>query len=416
MSLSNFPGSIDTIYDPSTNDTLATANHHLLHGQANDAITAIETKLGTGSSNQTAASGYFLQGTGSGASSWIASPTSPSFTTGINDVNSKQIIGFTPAGSSAVNYIGVSNSNTTVTPTVYSGGSDTNINLNLVPKGSGKVQDNGTSLVDFRSSFFNFVSAGGVWTAGSGLTASMTAAIIFINGIEYSVSLVSNHTFAASSDTYVDYIVGSGITYTAVANNAASPTLASNAVRIAIIVTSASTVSYINQGQPNATLPISSSIPYSVTDSLGNIIYPNDPNSRLIGYRQITAGISNVSVSSSPAQIAGLSVPCIIPIGRKATVTTHITEYVSANGTTTPITTVWDGVVNSGTQIGAYATSTLGATGYIGGAYFSCPPQQPSYTGSTFKTYNAAIQNTASLTLNLSTGSNSPSYIKVELD
>src|ERR1700761_5733459 len=154
MSNTNYPGAVDSPYDPYTSDTLATANHHLLHGIVNDAVVAIENKVGFGSSNQSPTSGALLVGqTTAGTSSWATTLTSQSITTGLNDSNNKLWIGQTPAGTSAVNYINIANATTTNTPSVGALGSDSNINLNLLPKGSGVVQDNGTNLIDFRSSF-----------------------------------------------------------------------------------------------------------------------------------------------------------------------------------------------------------------------------------------------------------------------
>ena len=270
MSNTNYPTSVDTIYDPSTSDTLASANHHLIHGQVNDAVTAIETKLGTGTTLQTSSTGSFLVGTGTGASQWQTSPTSPSFTTSLLDTNNKTWIGQT-AVTNAVNYINISNNSTTNSPSISALGSDSNINLNLVPKGSGAVQDNGTNLIDFRSSFANFIKTGGIWSIQSGLAGNMTAITMFINGVEYSVAAITGHTFAASKDTYVDYTVGTGITYTAVNNSATAPALAGNSIRIGKIVTGASAITYIAQNTPNNTYN------YYGGDGIGNIIYPTGP-------------------------------------------------------------------------------------------------------------------------------------------
>lgn len=68
MSNTLYPNSIDTPYNPSTNDTLASANHHTIEGLQNDALVALETKLGIGSSTPT--NNKFLVGTGSGSSGW----------------------------------------------------------------------------------------------------------------------------------------------------------------------------------------------------------------------------------------------------------------------------------------------------------------------------------------------------------
>ncbi len=249
MSNTAYPASIDSPTNPGTGSTLATVPHHLQHGLENDAIVALETKLGTGSSLQTPVQGGFLVSNSNGASQWQVAPTSPQFTTGINDPNGKVWIGQTPAGASAVNYVNISNSITAVAPSISALGSDNNISLNLVPKGSGKVQDNGTNLIDFRSSFQNFLFTGGIWSVGAGLQASMSAATIFIGGIEYTVAAVVNHTFGASVDTYVDYTVGTGITYTAVANAAVPPALAANSMRLACVSSGGASITFItNQG------------------------------------------------------------------------------------------------------------------------------------------------------------------------
>ena len=117
---------------------------------------------------------------------------------------------------------------------------------------------------------YAYVVSGCVWTAdspGSTLNGSMTAGIVVIGGLAYSVGAVSAHAFAASSDTYVDINIQSGaavVNYTAVANNTISPALVSsgtfsNTVRNAVVVTSAtaivSTGSSINQGVPGFSTP-----------------------------------------------------------------------------------------------------------------------------------------------------------------
>lgn len=69
--------------------------------------------------------------------------TSRSFRTGgIYDGSGIQIIGTTSA-SSAVNYLNIVNSATGVGPTLSALGSDTNINLNITPKGAGTIALNG---------------------------------------------------------------------------------------------------------------------------------------------------------------------------------------------------------------------------------------------------------------------------------
>lgn len=64
----NFPTSLDSFVDPTTNDFLNSPNHVQQHSDANGAIEALEAKLGIGAS--VAASGKLLRGTGAGASAW----------------------------------------------------------------------------------------------------------------------------------------------------------------------------------------------------------------------------------------------------------------------------------------------------------------------------------------------------------
>lgn len=67
----NFPGSLDngtSLPNPSTTSYEDTLSHAAQHANANDAIKAVETKLGTSAS--TPSSGLILLGTGAGSSSW----------------------------------------------------------------------------------------------------------------------------------------------------------------------------------------------------------------------------------------------------------------------------------------------------------------------------------------------------------
>lgn len=84
----NFPTSADTLTNPTSGDNLSSPDHATQHANANDAIEAIETKLGTGASNQTPASSKFLVGTGAGTSDW--SKTVPSGTV-VGDTDSQTL-------------------------------------------------------------------------------------------------------------------------------------------------------------------------------------------------------------------------------------------------------------------------------------------------------------------------------------
>lgn len=72
----------------------------------------------------------------------------------INDTNGNQVLNL-QAVSSAVNYINIVNNSTGVAPSVSAGGSDTNINVNITPQGTGFVeivtQASGTASIQFVS-------------------------------------------------------------------------------------------------------------------------------------------------------------------------------------------------------------------------------------------------------------------------
>jgi hypothetical protein len=66
--MSNFPTSLDSFVNPTTNDFLNSPNHVSQHSDINDAVEALEAKLGISSSTPT--SGKLLRGTGVGSSAW----------------------------------------------------------------------------------------------------------------------------------------------------------------------------------------------------------------------------------------------------------------------------------------------------------------------------------------------------------
>ena len=188
------------------------------------------------------------------------------------------------------------------------------------------------------SQVFDYVASGAVWSGdayASTRAASMTAGVFYINGQRGTISAVTARSFTASKDTYIDVLNTAGVftlVYTEVTNNAASPALASNSIRIGIIVTGASNIAAatsINQGQETRLLPIASSTPYAVTDSLGNLICPRDPNRRILGYRQ---NVSNQTYTTPYATVPGLTCPVIVPTGRKIKITHWARSLSSSAG------------------------------------------------------------------------------------
>lgn len=104
-----------------------------------------------------------------------------------------------------------------------------------------------------------FVQSGVVWSTVSGLAGTMSGGTIYYNGTPVTVNSVASHTFTASKDTYIDVDKNGNVTYQAVSNNASSPSLTANSIRVAKVVTGSSSIS---------------SIVLTGSDTLGNIIYP----------------------------------------------------------------------------------------------------------------------------------------------
>ena len=265
--------------------------------------------------------------------------------------------------------------------------------------------------------FFDYIASGCVWSGdayASTRNASMTSGVIYISGRRLTLAAVTARSFTASKDTYIDASDnGDGtalLTYTEVANNAASPALAANSIRMAIIVTGASniaSVGSVNMGESDKVLPIASSIPYSVTDSLGNLICPRDPNKRIIGYRQ---RISNKTVAAL-ALIDELSIFLTSPNPRKVRITAHSGLGISIDTASVQgRLSIWDGTVGSGTQL----TEAFMTTAAINqGSYV-----QATWVGTLSAgthTINAGLRTVGSGNTTINAGSTTPAYLSIEL-
>lgn len=254
---------------------------------------------------------------------------------------------------------------------------------------------------------YPFVFTGLVWSIVSGLTGTMTGGTMYYNGIRVPVNSIASNAFTASKDTYVDIDVNGNVTYQAVTNNVASPSITANSIRVAIIITSGAAITSINQGSTSATGPIVSSVVLTHQDALGNIIYPTDPTRKLLGYRQVAT--DQPTVSTTVVQVPALSCPVITPTGRKVKVSSF-TYFLKQSTSGAQVNfSIWDGPVVSGTQLqqGSWfaPANNLGTPSLID----IVPP-----TSGGAKTYNTGL-NVSSNTGTLSATSTSPAYIKVEL-
>lgn len=190
-----------------------------------------------------------------------------------------------------------------------------------------------------------FVQTGLIWSTVLGLNGTMTSGVLYgSNGssiFRVSVTGVGSNTFTASKDTYIDIDYNGNITYQAVSNNAASPALTANSIRVAIVVTNGTGITFINQGQTDCTLasfaPVLSSFGLTSFDSLGNPIYPQNPMATNIGYREYASTISYTG-SSLGALSPAVSVPFIVPTGgRKCLFSIECTAMQGATTAVVPL-------------------------------------------------------------------------------
>lgn len=131
------------------------------------------------------------------------------------------------------------------------------------------------------------IVSGGVVAQSAGLVGTFSNIVFYLNGQRYSGTSIANKTYTASKDTYVDVTATSGgavsVTYTEVANGAASPALAANNIRVAKVITSGAAITSVSQGS---------------VDSLNNQIYPMSAsgNNAWLSYIPVTTGVTGSAI------------------------------------------------------------------------------------------------------------------------
>ena len=273
-----------------------------------------------------------------------------------------------------------------------------------------------TSKLKTASDFiYDHVSSGIVITGdnlGVNKNYSISSGVVYIAGERCTVAAVSAQTVGASKDRYIDLRSNGDGTASYITNevnnNAASQALTAGDIRVGIVVAGATTIANaasINQGEPDKVLPIASSLPYSVTDSLGNLICPRDPQRRVLGYRQRITAFN----FTANATITELVVPVIVPTGRKVKITVYGNSFGSSAAANMS-STLYDGATTGGTAIGAMASFVTTAGGYPSNLNITALVVPTSAS----KTYSASAAASAG-TGSVPASADSPSFIMVEL-
>lgn len=124
---------------------------------------------------------------------------------------------------------------------------------NVIP--STAMQDSGSMEKWRDEANIGFTASGLVWSALTGLNATMTAGIQYTpDGLRRSISAVTSRTFTASKDTYISISPAGAIAYTEVANNAAQPALGTDYRWLAKVVTSVSAITSVTDMRQTAVI------------------------------------------------------------------------------------------------------------------------------------------------------------------
>lgn len=250
----------------------------------------------------------------------VPTPTSGILVIDPDSATSREVILYTSKGASTITLPSDGRGYSGSTPAAHLTG--TTVIMAPIDKWFSALASGELSTDPLRTElFYDYVASGLVWSAdaaGSTLNGSMTSGVIYINGRRLTLAAVTAHAFTLNKDTYIDVSDngdGTGlITYNETTNNAASPALTTNNVRIGVVQTGATNIASagaVNQGEESKVLPIASSIPYQVTDSLGNLICNRNPFRLLLGLRRRLSTFSTASTSF--VDITELNIPFIVP-------------------------------------------------------------------------------------------------------
>ncbi|RTL04224.1 hypothetical protein EKK58_11050 [Candidatus Dependentiae bacterium] len=278
------------------------------------------------------------------------------------------------------------------------------------------ITEKGATLATMRDELgYDYVASGGIWSGdayGSTRNASMTALVCYINGKRVSASAVTARAFTASKDTYVDVDDSGTISYTEVANNAASPSLSANSIRIAIVVSGGSSIASaysINQGRVstntnNLYLPTAISGTPSpgcsdIQDSNGILIHPTDPLRKLVCSRSRAAANNTGAPGGTSVAWNGMS-GLVFQAEPNTNYLFHMNEP-ALSGYSTAGVMIWE--LYLATAANTYTTTVNEESKVLNlndGVNFQIPFNSGSYSGKTFlniKIRSAVLAGTTSM-------------------
>jgi hypothetical protein len=338
---------------------------------------------------------------------------------------------------SSVNYFEIQNSVSGAALPIRAMGSDTNVSINMVPKGTGTLQVSGNNVVT-TSSGTQTIAGAKTFSSAVSVASGTNAA----NAVRYDqLQTFNRSTRLLIAQTAHGFVVGNLLRWNGTAYVKAQADSAANAEVHGIVSTVTDANNFIlttegalsglssltsgttyflsptTAGAYTATEPSTAgqiSKPIFVADSTTTAIFHNyrgiavfSSSTNYLGSASITSDFT--TTSTTVVQVTGLTSSVTVPGSRRVKITANARALENNTAGTVVFMSLWDGTVGSGTQIGEAAVSITSAN--LGFGAVAMAVQTPS-AGS--KTYNVGLRVTGG-TGKLGAASTYPGLLLVEL-
>lgn len=293
----------------------------------------------------------------------------------------REIIYYTSKGVNYVTCPSVADGRGVGGTTAASHSNGATVQMNVTAEDLRAIQDGSSNTgmhQYFDESFSNYILSGGSVTQATGLIASISSGVAYINGRRLPFNAMSR-TLTASKDTYIDLLETDGsniatVSYTELASGATGSTPVSNGLHIAKVNTTASAIATSVQ---------------AFTDTLGNPIKQTSPTSMVGVYNPYKFRVYRTAAYSTAA-----ASQTTYPFDTKSFDTNGNVDVVTNKGRySVPVAGIYQfsGAVTVNATAGFFLVSITvnGAAGAVGGRSFGTVAQTQVQTVSATLQLNA---------------------------